>query len=89
MTSTTVELPDETFAQANALARTTGRTLGEVLSQAIAQGLAYDRWFREQVADALRSSDAGTFASSEDVEALWERLAASSPPETDKTRESA
>jgi len=89
MASTAIELPDETFAQANALARTTGRTLGEVLSQAIAQGLAYDHWYREQVAEALRSTDAGRFASSEDVEALWGHLAASPPPETDKTRESA
>lgn len=33
MTTTTIELPDEQRAQAEALARTTGRSLAEVLTR--------------------------------------------------------
>lgn len=40
MTTTTIELPDELRAQAEALARTTGRSLAEVLTEAVSQGLA-------------------------------------------------
>lgn len=56
MTTTTIELPDDLQAQAEALARTTGSSLAEVLTEAIAQGLAYDRWFREQVGEGQRSA---------------------------------
>ena len=70
MTTTTIELPDELRARAEALAQMTGRSLAE----AVSQGLAYDRWFREQVEQALHSTAAGRFASPEDVEAMWCRL---------------
>jgi predicted transcriptional regulator len=79
MTSTTIELPDELRAQAEALAATTGRSLAEVLTEAVAQGLAYDRWFRAEVEEGLRSTAEGRFASPEEVEAMWERL---TTPET-------
>ena len=52
MTTTTIELPDELRAQAEALARTTGRTLAE----AVSQGLGYARWFRAQLEEARRSA---------------------------------
>jgi predicted transcriptional regulator len=74
MTTTTIELPDELRAQAEALAATTGRSLAEVLTEAVAQGLAYDRWFRAEVEEGLRSTAEGRFASPEEVETMWERL---------------
>jgi predicted transcriptional regulator len=74
MTTTTIELPDQLRAQAEALAATTGRSLAEVLTEAVAQGLAYDRWFRAEVEEGLRSTVEGRFASPAEVEAMWERL---------------
>lgn len=72
--STTVTLPDDLHAQVKELAATTGRTLEDVLAETVAQGLAYDRWFRAEVEEALRSTAAGHFASPEEVEAMWNRL---------------
>jgi predicted transcriptional regulator len=74
MTSTTIQLPDDLHAQAQALAETTGRTLEEVLTEAVAQGLAYDRWFVASVEQGLLSTRAGRFASPEEVDAMWNRL---------------
>jgi len=74
MATTTIELPDEVRAQAEALARTRGRSLAEVLTEAVVQGLAYDHWFSAQVEEALCSTAAGHFASPEEVEAMWQRL---------------
>lgn len=74
MTTTTIELPEVLRAQAEALARTTGRSLAEVLAEAVGQGLAYDRWFHEQVEQALGSTAAERLASPEEVEAMWRRL---------------
>ena len=56
MATTTIELPDEVRAQAEALARTRGRSLAEVLTEAVAQGLAYDHWFSAQVEEGRRSA---------------------------------
>ena len=74
MTTTTIELPDDVHAQVQELARTTGRPVGELLSEAVVQGLAYDRWFRAEVAKGLRSTEAGRLVPSEDMDALWRRL---------------
>jgi predicted transcriptional regulator len=74
MTSTTIELPDDVLAQVQDLAQSTNRRVEEVLAEAVAQGLAYDRWFRAEVEEALRSTRAGDFASPEAVEAMWNRL---------------
>jgi predicted transcriptional regulator len=79
MATTTIELPDELRAQAEALARTTGRSLAEVLTDAVGQGLAYEHWFRTEVEEALRSTAEGRLASPEEVEAMWQRL---TTPET-------
>src|SRR5260370_30828869 len=72
--STTITLPDDLHAQVKALAETTGRTLEEVVAETVAQGLAYDRWFRAEVEEALRSTAAGHFVPPEEVEAMWNRL---------------
>lgn len=74
MATTTIELPDEVQAQAEALAKTTGRALTEVLTEAVVQGLAYDCWFRTEVEEALRSTEAGRLAAPGEVEAMWQRL---------------
>lgn len=79
MIATTINLPDEVRAEAEAFAKTTGRSLAEVLTEAVAQGLAYERWFREEVEEALRSTEAGHLATPEEVEAMWQRL---TTPET-------
>ncbi|HXT33941.1 MAG TPA: hypothetical protein VN837_00060 [Chloroflexota bacterium] len=64
--STTVTLPESLHAQVRALAERTGRT--------VAQGLAYERWFREEVEEALRSTASGHFVSPAEVEAMWSRI---------------
>ncbi len=74
MTTTTIHLPADIYGQAQLLARTTGRTLDEVLVEAVAQGLAYDRWFRSAVQEALDATKAGQLAAPEEVEAMWNRL---------------
>jgi predicted transcriptional regulator len=74
MATTIIELPEDLQTQAEALARSTGRSLAEVLTEAVGQGLAYERWFREQVQEALHSTETGRFAPPEAVEAMWQRL---------------
>jgi predicted transcriptional regulator len=76
MVPTTIQLPDSLHAQAQALAETTGRTLEEVLTGAVAQGLAYERWFVAAVEESLASTRAGQLVPPEEVEAMWNRLAA-------------
>ena len=71
MTTTTLELPDEVRARAEALARTTGRSLAEVLTDTLIQGLAYDTL----PDDLTRALDA---LASLDDEALW-RVSQSQP----------
>ena len=68
--ATTIELPDDVLAQARELAQTANRRMEDVLADAVAQGLTYDRWFRAEVEEALRSTRAGHFAPPEDVAAL-------------------
>lgn len=70
MTTTTIELPDDVRAQAEALARTTGRSLAEVLTEAVSQGLA--NTLPDDLTTAL-----DTLASLDD-EALW-RVSRSQP----------
>jgi RHH-type transcriptional regulator, rel operon repressor / antitoxin RelB len=72
--SMTITLPDDLLAEVRALAETSGRPLEEVLAETVAQGLAYDRWFRAEVQKSLLSTEAGQFASPEEVEAMWSRL---------------
>jgi len=72
--STTVTLPDSLHAQVRALAERTGRTVEEVVAETVAQGLAYERWFREEVEEALRSTAAGQFVPPAEIEAMWSRL---------------
>ncbi len=74
MTTTTIELSDNLHAQVQELAHTTGRPVTELLTEAVAQGLAYDRWFRMEVAEGLRSTEAGRIVPPEDMAALWGRL---------------
>ena len=74
MTTTTIELPDDVRTQAEALAATTGRSLAEILTEAVVQGLAYERWFRAEVEEALCSTEAGRLATTEEAEAMWQRL---------------
>ncbi len=74
MTTTTIELPDELYAQVQELAQATGRPVRELLADAVAQGLAYDRWFRARVAAGLSSVESGQHVSSEEVEEIWNRL---------------
>ncbi len=71
MTTTTLELPDEVRARAEALAKTTGRSLAEVLTDAVIQGLGYDML----PDDLTRALDA---LASLDDEALW-RVSRSQP----------
>lgn len=74
MNTMMIQLPDDLRVQAEELAQATGRTLDEVLAEAVAQGLAYDRWFRAAVQEALDATAAGHLAASEEVEAMWNRL---------------
>ncbi len=74
MTPMTIHLPTELYAQARVLASTTGRTLDGVRAEAVTQGLAYDRWFRSAVREALDSTKAGRLAAPQDVEEMWNRL---------------
>ena len=67
MTSITIQLSDDLHAEAQALAQTTGRSLEEVLAEAVAQGLAYDRWFRAEVAKGHRSAERGPLIPAERV----------------------
>src|SRR5437763_7079016 len=74
MTTMTIRLPEDLRAQAQELAQATGRTLDDVLAEAVAQGLSYDRWFRSEVEQGLRSTNSEQFASPEEVEEMWNRL---------------
>jgi predicted transcriptional regulator len=74
MMQTTIELPDQLATQMQAIAETSNRPLAEVLTEAVAHYLEWDRWFRAQVEEGLRSAEAGHFVSPEEVEAMWDRL---------------
>lgn len=74
MTTTVIELPDELHAHVQNLAQATGRPIAELLIEAVAQGLAYDQWFRAEVAKGLHSTETEQFVRPEEVEAMWIRL---------------
>jgi predicted transcriptional regulator len=69
--STTVTLPDSLHAEVRALAERTGRTVEEVVAETIAQGLAYERWFREEVEQGMRSAQEGPLLPADQV---WDDL---------------
>ena len=66
-TATTIPLPNDLHAQAQALATTLGRTLEEVLTEAVAQGLAYDHWIRAEAEKGRRSAEHGPLIPAEQV----------------------
>ena len=74
MSALTIQLSDDLRVEAETPARDTGRTLDEVLADAVTQGLAYDRWFRESVQEALDATAAGHLAAPGEVDAMWNRL---------------
>ncbi len=69
----TVRVPEETQQDLLSLAKVTGRSRSWIAMQAIHEYLERERWQVSQIQEGIAEADAGDFATTEEVAALFEQ----------------
>jgi RHH-type transcriptional regulator, rel operon repressor / antitoxin RelB len=72
-TTIAIRMPESMKAELGALAKVTGRNRNTLVVEAVRRFIEVERWQLADIEAGLREADAGDFATTEEMDALWSK----------------
>jgi predicted transcriptional regulator len=72
-TTIAIRMPESMKAELGALAKATGRNRNTLVVEAVRRFMEVERWQLADIEAGLREADAGDFATTEEMDALWSK----------------